>query len=166
MNWSIRDERGGDEAAIAALTEAAFRETPHSSGTEAAIVGHLRADGDLSLSLVAETDDRAIVGHVAFSPVTIADGAPGWFGLGPASVIPLRQRAGIGAALIGEGLERLRKRGANGCVVLGEPAYYGRFGFRHDPRLSFPGPPPEYFQALAMTGPIPRGMVRYAPAFA
>lgn len=166
MGWSIRRERTGDETAIAALTTAAFREAPHSSGTEALIVEHLRAEGDLALSLVAQNADQSIVGHVAFSPVAISDGTRGWFGLGPVSVIPLRQRAGIGAALIREGLERLQAMGAQGCVVLGEPAYYGRFGFRHDPKLAFPGPPPEYFQALRLAGSEPAGTVAYAPAFA
>jgi len=163
--WTIRDERQGDEGAIAALTEAAFRQAPHASGTESAIVDRLRAAGDLALSLVLVDADEAIVGHGAFSPVTISDGASGWYGLGPVSVIPLRQRGGIGSALIDAGLGRLRESGAHGCVVLGEPEYYGRFGFRHEPRLVYPGPPAEYFQALVLAGPTPEGTVRYAPAF-
>lgn len=166
MTWSIRLEREGDEADIAALTTAAFREAPHKSGTEAAIVERLRLHGDLALSLVVEDADGAIAGHVAFSPVTISDGTPGWFGLGPVSVVPTNQRASIGTALIRDGLERLKDSGAGGCVVLGEPAYYGRFGFRHDPKLVFPGPPPEYFAALRFSGSEPVGTVAYAPAFA
>ncbi len=165
MAWSIRNERPGDEPAIAALTGAAFRDAPHGDGGEVAIVERLRADGDLTLSLVAENLDRAIVGHIAFSPVTISDGTPGWYGLGPMSVIPLRQRAGIGSALIREGLSRLGGIGASGCVVLGDPAYYGRFGFGHDPALTYPGPPAEYFQRLVLQGTAPAGTVRYAPAF-
>lgn len=166
MTWSIRLEREGDEADIAALTTAAFREAPHKSGTEAAIVERLRLHGDLALSLVVEDADGAIAGHVAFSPVTISDGTPGGFGLGPVSVAPMNQRAGIGTALIRDGLKRLKDSGAGGCVVLGEPAYYGRFGFRHDPKLVFPGPPAEYFQALRFCGFEPTGTVAYAPAFA
>lgn len=165
MAWTIRDERPGDEPAIAALTRAAFRDIAHSDGSEAAIVERLRADGDLAISLVAENLDLAIVGHVAFSPVAIADGTPRWYGLGPVSVIPLRQRAGIGSALVEEGLERLRQMGAGGCVVLGDPAYYHRFGFENDPALAYPGPPPEYFQRLVLAGRAPRGTVTYAPAF-
>ena len=165
MAWTIRDERPGDEPAIAALTAAAFHDVAHSDGSEAAIVERLRADGDLAISLVAENLDLAIVGHAAFSPVAISDGTPRWYGLGPCSVIPLRQRAGIGSALIEEGLERLRQVGAGGCVVLGDPAYYRRFGFEHDPALAYPGPPPAYFQRLLLSGLVPRGIVSYAPAF-
>ena len=165
MAWTIRDERPGDEAAIAALTAAAFHDVEHSDGSESAIVERLRAAGDLAISLVAENLDRAVIGHVAFSPVAISDGTPRWYGLGPCSVIPLRQRAGIGSALISEGIERLRQMDAGGCVVLGDPAYYRRFGFGHDPALTYPGPPPEYFQRLVLSGPAPQGTVSYAPAF-
>jgi putative acetyltransferase len=164
-NCTVRDERPGDEAAIAAMTAAAFRDALYSDGTEVAIVDRLRADGDLAVSLVAENVDGAIVGHAAFSPVTISDGTPGWYGLGPVSVIPPRQRSGVGSRLIEEGLARLRQAGARGCVVLGEPPYYGRFGFRHDPRLAFPGPPPEYFQMLTLAGEVPAGTVSYARGF-
>lgn len=163
--WSIRDERPDDEPVIAALTDAAFRTSEHRSGDEARIVERLRDEGDLTLSLVAENMDQAIIGHVAFSPVTISDGSPGWYGLGPISVIPLTQRTGIGSALIREGLVRLRYAGAGGCTVLGDPAYYLRFGFTHDPALVFPGVPAKYFQRLVLAGAAPTGTVRYAPAF-
>ena len=68
-------------------------------------------------------------------------------------------------ALIEAGLQRLIARGARGCVVLGDPAYYARFGFIHDPALTFPGAPAEYFQRLVLRGDPPSGAVRYAPAF-
>jgi putative acetyltransferase len=163
--WIIRDERPGDEAAIAALTEVAFRSVRHSDGGESAIIARLRESGELALSLVVENRDQAIVGHVAFSRVTISDGTPGWFGLGPISVIPLRQGVGIGGAMASEGLARLRSLSAGGCVVLGDPRYYGPLGFRHDPALVFPGPPPQYFQRLVFSGAEPQGTVRYAAAF-
>ena len=163
--WTIRHEQPGDEAAIAALTEVAFRAVRYGDGGENAIIANLRASGDLVLSLVAENKDQAIIGHVAFSRVTISDGTPGWYGLGPISVIPLRQGVGIGGAMASEGLARLRGLAAGGCVVLGDPRYYGPLGFAHDPRLVFPGPPPEYFQRLVLSGGEPQGIVRYAPAF-
>ena len=163
MSWTIREERPGDEQAITALVDAAFRDAPHSDGTEAAIVERLRADGDLALSLVAA--EGSLVGHVAFSPVTLSDGTVRWYGLGPVAVSPRRQGEGIGTALVRQGLERLQAMEAGGCVVLGEPGHYGRFGFRHDPRLAFPGPPPEYFQRLVLDGEPPAGTVRYARAF-
>ena len=162
--WAIRTERPEDVVAIAALIRAAFRNLPL-SGDEAEIVERLRSDGDLTISLVAENFDHAIVGHVAFSPVAISDGSAGWYGLGPISVIPLRQRAGIGSALTEAGLARLRELRAAGCVVLGDPKYYARLGFRHDPALTYSGPSPEYFQCLAFEGDTPRGEVSYSPAF-
>lgn len=163
--WEVQVEAAGDTSAIAALTEAAFRDSPHGDGSEVAIVERLRAEGSLTLSLVVKDHSGAIVGHAAFSPVTVSDGAPGWFGLGPVSVFPSNQGMGVGSALIEHGLAGLKAMNARGCVVLGDPGYYGRFGFRHDTRLAFPGPPAEYFQALAFAGEVPEGTVRYAPAF-
>lgn len=165
MKLTIRPEQPGDEPAIRALTEAAFRNVAHSDGSEADIVDRLRADGDLALSLVTINMDRAIIGHIAFSPVTISDGSDGWYGLGPCSVIPTRQRTGIGSAQVEAGLEELRERSARGVVLLGSPTYYGRFGFVHDPALAYPGPPAEYFQRLVLAGEAPTGVVRYMPAF-
>jgi len=161
---TIRPEARGDEETIFALTEAAFAEMEHSDGDEHHLVNRLRDDGDLTLSLVAEDAER-IVGHIAFSPVTISDGAAGWFGLGPVSVWPELHHRGIGGALIKRGIADMRACGARGIVLLGSNVYYPRFGFAHDPRLSYPGPPPEYFQALLLDGDMPSGVVSYAPAF-
>jgi len=160
----LRAEGPGDEQAIYSLTEAAFREMKFSDGDEQDLVNRLRDDDDLTLSLVVE-ENGAILGHIAFSPVTISDGSCEWFGLGPVSVEPARQGEGIGSMLVNAGLDALRARNAGGCVLLGDPAYYFRFGFRHDPQLKFPGPPPEYFQFLLMDGAMPSGEVRYSPAF-
>ncbi|MBS0505082.1 MAG: N-acetyltransferase [Proteobacteria bacterium] len=160
----IRDERPADAAAIRAVVTAAFATAPHSSGTEAAIVDALREAGALTLSLVAE-EDGEVVGHIAFSPV-MADGSEGgWYGLGPVSVRPDFQTKGIGQALVRVGLERLKESGAFGCVVLGDPAYYARFGFLNDPALRYPGVPPEYFQMLIFAGARPSGDVSYHAAF-
>jgi putative acetyltransferase len=164
-DWAIRPERPRDEASIAGLTAEAFAGHPHSDGSEPAIVERLRASGELTLSLIAEDDGGALLGHVAFSPVTIGDGTREWYGLGPVSVAPARQREGIGSALIRDGLARVRALGAGGCVVLGEPAYYARFGFAHDAALVYPGPPAEYFQRLAFGNEVPRGQVSYSGAF-
>jgi putative acetyltransferase len=165
---TIRPETAADAPAIRSLTEAAFKGAEHSSGTEGAIVDALRQADALTLSLVAEKDG-AIVGHVAFSPVSIAgedeseDG--GWFGLGPVSVAPERQRGGVGTALIEEGLRLLKGRGAKGCVVLGDPAYYARFGFTSDHALRYGDVPPQYFQSIVFAGPAPSGEVTYHSAF-
>ena len=160
----IRTERDEDAPAIRVLTAAAFENAPHSSGTEAAIVDALRDAGALTLSLVAESEER-IVGHVAFSPVTINGEAGRWFGLGPVSVDPTEQRRGTGQALIWDGLERRKAAGAEGCVLLGDPAYYRRFGLISDPKLRYGDVPPEYFQRLSFTGVEPEGEVAYHSGF-
>ena len=161
---TIRPEVASDHAQIGVVTDAAFAEIEHSDGGEVQIVERLRADGDLTLSLVAEDGER-IVGHVAVSPVTISDGNAGWYGLGPISVLPAHQREGVGLRLMQRAIADLRKMGARGIVLLGEPAYYSRFGFEHDPELSYPGPPAEYFQRLVLKGDAPAGTVSYGPAF-
>lgn len=160
----VRAERPSDRAAIRALVTSAFADHPNSDGRESAIVDALRANGELTLSLVAE-ENGAIVGHIAFSPVKISDGSQGWFGLGPVSVEPTRQKSGIGSALIEAGLAQLGGSGAMGVVLMGDPAFYGRFGFAHDPSLVYPGPPPQFFQRLVLGGVAPTGTVTYAPAF-
>ena len=164
MRVEIREETIADIPSIEAVTIAAFLNAPHTSHTEQFIVNALREGGQLTLSLVAETGD-VIVGHVALSPVRISDGTSGWFGLGPVSVAPESQRRGIGSRLIHEALRSLRERRAGGCVVLGEPAYYGRFGFEPDPGLVLPNVPPEYFRAISFGTSRPRGIVAYHPAF-
>lgn len=164
-DWTVRPERPADAAAISALTTAAFHGLEFSGGNEAEIVERLRADGDLAVSLVAENLDLAVIGHAAFSPVTVSDGTSGWYALGPVSVIPLRQKVGIGSSLTEAGLARLREIGAAGCVVLGDPGYYGRFGFVNDPGLTCPGPHPEYLQRVVFRTPPPTGEIRFAPAF-
>lgn len=161
---TIRPEGPGDEETIFALTEAAFADMPFSDGDEQHLVNRLRADEDLTLSLVAEDAER-IVGHIAFSPVTISDGAKDWFGLGPVSVWPELHHKGIGSALIRRGLADMKQRGARGVVLLGSNVYYPRFGFTHEPQLTYPGPPAEFFQALLIEGNLPSGEVKFAPGF-
>ncbi|MBD9517586.1 GNAT family N-acetyltransferase [Pseudomonas sp. PDM22] len=164
MPYEIRRERPEDVAVIAEVTTAAFAVAEHRSGTEGAIVDALRTAGALSVSLVA-TLEGEVVGHVAFSPVTLDGADLGWYGLGPVSVRPDLHGRGIGAALIRAGLERLNALGANGCVVLGDPAYYPRFGFRQDPAIQYAGVPPEYFMALSLDGSKAAGQVAYHSGF-
>lgn len=161
----IRPETATDAPAIAALITQAFADAPHSDGTEAAIVERLRSAGALTVSLVAE-DAGAVIGHVAVSPVSIDGRDTGWHGLGPLAVRASHRRQGIGAGLTQDALARLRQLGGQGCVVLGDPAYYGRFGFTADPALRLDGVPPVYFQRLVFTGAAPTGAVRYHDAFA
>lgn len=159
----IEPEHPDDVQNISSLTTAAFALAPHSAGTEASIIAGLRAGGALTLSLVAR-GPGGLVGHAAFSPVEIG-AAAGWYGLGPVSVAPAQQGQGIGAALIRDGLARLAAMGAAGCVVLGDPGYYRRFGFVPGTGPVYPGLPPEYFMALTFAGQTPTGPVTYHPAF-
>ncbi|AWC22449.1 putative acetyltransferase [Aminobacter sp. MSH1] len=160
----IRAERPEDVDTIRSLTRAAFADAPHSSQTEAAIVDALRDAGALTLSLVAE-DDGEILGHVAFSPVTIGGKDLGWYGLGPVSVWPDRQGRGTGQSLIRHGLEALRQLGAKGCVLVGDPAYYSRFAFVADPDLTYGDIPSEYVQRLAFCDEVPSGEVAFHEGF-
>jgi putative acetyltransferase len=160
----IRDETESDIQAIAEVTEIAFRTLAISQHTEQFIIAALRAAGALVVSLVAEIDGK-VVGHVAFSPVIISDGTPGWYGLGPISVLPEYQRKGIGTALMKEGLSRLKARGAKGCLLVGEPEYYRRFGFRNLPTLTLEAVPQQYFLGLPFTKAIPTAAVTFHKAF-
>jgi putative acetyltransferase len=161
----IRSETPDDVEAIFLVTRAAFEEPKYSSHTEQFIVGALRAAGALTVSLVAEMDGR-VVGHIAFSPVAVSDGAVGWFGLGPLSVVPELQRQGIGTALVRESLSLLRGKGAHGCVLVGSPDYYGRFGFTHRPGLTYAEAPAEVFLALPFGESVPEGSVTFHEGFA
>jgi putative acetyltransferase len=164
LNIKIREETTNDIPAIHVLTAAAFATLEVSDHTEQYVVDALRKAGALSLSLVAELDGR-VVGHIAFSPVTLSDGTPDWFGLGPVSVLPEYQRLGIGKALIIEGLTRLKAKDARGCCLVGHPEYYPKFGFSTTTELSLEGVPPEVFFVLSFDGKIPRGRVEFHPAF-
>ncbi|WP_051327776.1 GNAT family N-acetyltransferase [Desulfatirhabdium butyrativorans] len=160
----IRYETRDDVGAIADVTVAAFRTLAIGSHTEQFIIEALRAARALSLSLVAEMDGR-VIGHIAFSPVTISDGTPDWYGLGPVSVLPEHQLNGIGKALIQEGLSRLKDLNAKGCCLVGHPDYYARFGFENVPGLVVEGVPPEVFFALSFDGHIPQGTVTFHEGF-
>ena len=103
----IRNETDSDVDAITEVTIAAFQTLEISKNTEHFIIETLRAAKALAVSLVAELDGR-VIGHIAFSPVTISDGTQNWYGLGPVSLYPEYHRQGIGKALVKEGLLRLR----------------------------------------------------------
>ena len=105
------------------------------------------------------------MGHAAFSPVTISDGTPDWYRLGPVSVLSAYQRQGIGSALIREGISRLKDLGAGGCCLVGHPEYYRRFGFQNIPGLVCEGVPEQVFFAVSLDGHIPQGIVEFHEAF-
>jgi len=160
----IRSETNDDIGAIAEVTIAAFETLEISNHTEQFIIEALRAAQALTVSLVAEVDGR-VVGHVAFSPVTISDGTQNWYGLGPVSVLPKYQGQGVGKALIREGLSRLKGLGARGCCVVGHPEYYKKFGFDNPVGLEHEGVPPEVFLAMSFDGNTPQGTVTFHEGF-
>ncbi|GGD89543.1 GCN5 family N-acetyltransferase [Rhizobium anhuiense] len=160
----IRYEAPDDFDAIHDLTSTAFKPMPYSNGTEAEIIRRLRAAGDLTISLVVE-EGGEILGHVAFSPVTIDGAHGGWFGLGPISVKPERQRQGIGMALITKGLELLNAMGASGCALIGNPDIYSRVGFSSDGQLKYLDLDTRLVQRIVFRGSPPGGTLQFAPAF-
>lgn len=160
----IRKEMESDFEAITEVTIAAFNTLPISNHTEQFIIKALRAAGVLTISLVAEIDDQ-IVGHIAFSPVTISDGSTGLYGLGPVSVLPKYHRQGIGKSLINKGLDLLKDLEAQGCVLVGDPNYYKKFGFQNYPDLIHEGIPQEVFIALPFSERIPKGIVVFHEGF-
>lgn len=160
----IRNEQSTDIEAISEVTVAAFQNHPISNDKEQLIIKALRDADALAISLVAEIDGK-IVGHIAFSPVTISDGSPNWHGLGPVSVLPEYQKQGIGKSLIHEGLSLLKARGSKGCVLVGDPHYYGRFGFRNILGLIYEGVPQEFFLALLFDKKVTQGTVKFHEGF-
>ncbi len=164
MNIVIRNENESDIQAISDITRAAFENHPYSHQTEEFIVKALRDANALTISLVAVAGNR-VVGHIAFSPVIISDGSPGWYGLGPISVLPELQKQGIGKSLIREGLSSLKSLGAKGCILVGDPGYYERFGFRSPPDLVIDGVPQENVLALPLGESKARGVVTFHDGF-
>jgi putative acetyltransferase len=160
----LRPETLGDVKAISKITQRAFENHPHSDQREHILVEKLRKTDALSISLIAEMSGQ-IVGHIAFSEITINGEKWDWFGLAPVSVDPEFQNNGIGSLLIKRGLEKLREKNAKGCVLLGEPEYYNRFGFDTCEGLTLPDVPTEYFMALSFSSSYPTGIVKYHDAF-
>lgn len=160
----LRPERPEDHAALAALVTAAFDGKPYADGDEAELLGALRVAGALTLSFVAE-ESGVLVGQAAFSPARAADGTPGWYALGPVAVAPARQGVGIGTKLVLAGLTWLAHRGAAGCILVGDPGYYERFGFVRAPENAPAGMPAEYFMVKVLGGPRPAGPIAFHEAF-
>jgi len=159
----VRKEIPKDVDLISSVIGAAFETAAVSSGTEAKIVEKLRSAGALMLSLVAERSDT-IVGHIAVSATTIGK-QDDWALIGPIAVLPQFQSQGIGSALMKEALQLLRSAGMNGAALVGDPAYYGRFGFRAWPGLKLHGVPDEFVLALPFTDGVPNGELAHHEAF-
>lgn len=158
----IRNEMIGDIPAIRRVVTDALKMLAQSTGTEAAIVEKLRDDDALVLSLVAE-DEGEVIGYLAASAARVGTQG-GWCLIGPLAVLPSRHRQGIGSALMAEAVRRLRAS-SRGAALVGDPAYYRRFGFRAFPGLVVAGCPPEVVQALPFDGIEPQGELIHHPAF-
>jgi putative acetyltransferase len=126
-------------AAIESVIVAVFRHVTHASHTEQFIV---RARSAVSDSYLFRSSQSR------------------------AAILPAHQGQGIDSQLVGQAFTQLHNLGASGCVVLGDPAYYARFGFKAEPSLVLPAVPPQYFQAIAFVDSVPSGTVSYHEAFA
>lgn len=163
----IRTETAEDHALIHSLHLAAFNEPDGEPAPEAGLVDELRADGDSLADLCLVAMDGEVLGHVMCSRGWLADSPA--VGLGPIGVLPDHQGRGVGSALMEEVIGLADENGEPAIVLLGEPAYYSRFGFRAASELGIE--PPEgwgdYFQALPLASWKPglRGRFTYAPAF-
>lgn len=161
----IRPETAADAPAVRRVHEAAFP-----TAAEADLVERLRAGKKAVISLVAEDEGR-IVGHILFSPMALEPlaGAIG-LGLAPVAVQPDHEKHGVGRRLIQNGLSACRKWGADFVVVLGDPAYYSRFGFgpasEHELKNEY-GSGEEFMVFTLKKGelPPPGTLVKYAPEF-
>ncbi len=158
----IHTEVDADREAIGALHRAAF-----GGDVEARLVDALHAEGAVVLSLVAD-EGGEIAGHVLYSRLMLDPPSAGALALAPVSVAPARQKQGIGSRLIGEAHPMLAASGEKIVFVLGDPAFYGRFGFSAAAAKPFRTPyDGEHMQALALAPDAPKsGTVRYPAAFA
>jgi len=161
----LRAEQAGDEKPVFAVNEAAF-----ATDAEARLVDMLRSDGDLLFSHVAE-EDGAIIGHIALSPMDVlADDRPiKALGLGPVAVAPSRQNGSKGSQLVHAAINWAQANEWQLIILLGNPAYYSRFGFSVEDAAPFSSPfAGPYFQALWLDAPTQKpqsGRAEYAPAF-
>lgn len=160
----IRREQLSDYDEIEQVIQLAFEDAPYSAQQEHLIVQTLRSAGALNPGIVAQVS-ADIIGFAGVSPVQISDGAAHWYGLGPIAVLPGFQGQGVGSMLVDDILSRLKSMGAAGCVVLGDPDFYGRFGFETDQRLEFANFDPELFQSIRFNDNLAQGEITYHPAF-
>ena len=163
----IRPTAQAESAAVRAVNAAAFE-----TSAEADLVEALHRKDMSLVSLVAEADGR-IVGHILFSPVSLAEHAHlNFMGLAPMAVAPDYQRKGIGSALVREGLARCKELGCRAVVVVGHAEYYPRFGFvpahRYALRCEYDVPADVFMVAELEAGALNgvSGLVRYDDAFA
>jgi len=161
---TIRRERPGERARLRHVIESAFAGKPYADGDEAELLDALQRHDALSLSLVAEVDG-CVVGQAAFSPATPAVDEGRWFALGPVAVLPEFQGRGLGSRLVLEGLHTLEGEGADGCILVGDPAYYSRLGFHLASANAPTDQPAHHFMVKVLRGSEPRGTIQFHRAF-
>lgn len=161
MKWNIRQEKEGDEAAIADVNRAAFDGKAYADGDEFELPAKLRDAGALVLSLVA-VEGKTVIGHVALSPAKIGDAK--CLGLGPAAVRPDRQGRGIGSALVNHAVAVAQAYGRGGVVLMGDPGFYGRLGFVAETGPTVKGKPSKHLQIVGFDE-TPTGDVAFHPVF-
>ena len=160
----IRTETPSDINVIRAINIAAFAAHPYSRHTEHLIVDALRDDRALSTSLVAVRNERP-VGYIACSKAAVGEMTNGWYLVGPVAVVPEFQHQGIGSLLVQSGLAALRSRQATGCVLVGDPGFYRRFGFDVHPGLLHRGVPNKFVLGLSFGAVPPTGEIKAHSAF-
>jgi predicted N-acetyltransferase YhbS len=165
LQIEIRDELPEDYEQITQITIAAFTNHPYSNCREYILVEKLREKKSLTVSLVAIVNGE-VAGHVAFSPVQVAGIACNWYSVGPLSVKPELQKQGIGSALMRAGMEKIKGIGGQGCVLVGDPLYYVRFGYHNSDIMTFPHAPKENFMIIEFGGGEIPGEVDFDAAFA
>lgn len=163
----IRNEHKNDVDRISEIQFAAFDGHPIHAGaapTEHLIVERLRAADALTLSLLAE-ENGEVLGHIAISPAIVGECNQGWYLLGPVGIVSNKQRQGIGSALIREVLMQLQGSRAEGIVLVGDPEYYNRFGFKSFSGLSYSGVPEQFILGFSFSNKDPEGEIIAHEAF-
>lgn len=161
MKWTIRQEKTGDETAIAQTIRLAFAGKAYADGNEERLPEKLRACGALVLSLVA-VERKAVIGHACLSPARI--GEEKWLCLGPVSVLPAKQGQGIGSALVSSAVGVAKAYGRGGVILLGDPNFYRRLGFQQTQLITYQGTTSPHLQFFAFGDP-PVGEAGFHPAF-
>lgn len=164
----LKDEKKQDIEQITRIQYAAFKDHPiHEIGAEPVehrIVKRLRMADALTLSILADMEGES-VGHIAISPAAIGESLHGWYLLGPVGVLPAHQRKGVGSALIDEAIRRMKTMDAKGIVLVGDPAFYKRFGFSNVPDITYEGIPGQFILSLPFTKERTKGGIIAHKAF-
>lgn len=160
----LRPEVASDAEAISHVHMDAFKTHPVSNQTEHLIIKKMRERHDLTVSLVA-TLDSTVVGHIAFSKITVGGLSSNWHLLGPLAVSPVHQRHGIGSQLVLQGLEELQSLKPDGCLLYGDPDYYHRLGFSPSDRFHHDGIPSHMLLAITYAQTDSHGAIQFHPAF-